>query len=297
MGQFHARVTQDVPRGDFIDALNSRKTTWLAGNVDLQGGRAYFDLLIEGLVAAGFTSHPKIAEPNWLDGLRRWRDSWRLSPLDHVWKVSAKDAEKEVHPSDEPTYPVIDPYSWPKIARPISDSPLLPRVAKAIEYIEKGGYGKVDTYPTGCMMDTFHFHLLVDMAFYRALLEISSEMDLIKARELLGMKFVYEWSDAATFLYHTSEVTGCVVPGSLDLGFKFSPGSPARNMADHGNGVMTHYQKTPGDDGVGALPGFENLGQFLFAVIPPGEAFYARGYPIFDGRRIIVWPDNFLQGP
>lgn len=150
---------------------------------------------------------------------------------------------------------------------------LIRRTANAIQSIEEGGYGRVDTLGEwGC--NTYHFHALIRLHNVK---NYNDELGEGKELELI-IRLMEENPQDVVLLYHTEELTN-----------RFPAYSPNRNLVDWGDGnVLT--LGSPLCDGLSPSDiGCRHVATFYFAIIPPEHELYSSGHVLPDGRRFVIW--------
>lgn len=159
----------------------------------------------------------------------------------------------------------------------IQSENLIRRVAKAIQSIEEGNYGRVDTLGGEWECNTYHFHALIRLHNVKS---YDDELGKGKKRGLI-IRLMEKNPQDVVLLYHTEEWTN-----------RFPSYSPNRNLVDWGNGdVLTHG--SPTCDGLYASDiNCRNVAGFKLAIIPPEHELYSFGHILPDGRRFVIWFGN-----
>ena len=200
-------------------------------------------------------------------------------PISSLWSSNGRSCIHEIL-KDPKTVP-FKTCSWSKPFPSLTPNDLIrskklaDRIAKAIQFIEQGGYGRVDLL-TQEKCNTFHVHAMIPQDSVE---QHKSSFKTEAGKKQLAIKLIEETPQEIALLYHTEEYTS-----------RFPNYSGNRNIFDGTNGenIVPWTSTTCGALQAGEI-NHRDLFTFEFAIVPSGHALYSNGYPLPDGRRFLIW--------
>lgn len=202
------------------------------------------------------------------------RDLIKPSICSPIYEEKAKNV-----PFKECKFPTGFP--WPELTKNdlYSNPNLIRRIKKAILFIERGRYGKIDTYGIKETCNTFHVHLLRDtddfQRYEREYLKAHPEYNSLPKSEIVkySLDLISKDDKKTKLLYHTEEWTE-----------RFKDYSWNRTIVQH-----TPNGKPERSGGIKCVGKVTMLSTFDFALVEKKHPLYKYGNRLPDGRRFIVW--------